>query len=276
MVGIFDLGSNSFIALVLDGKKDIYERVEVTGMAFDVEDGVIRNCGKYREKFLKMLGEVEKCTGNIHVFGTAVFRYTKNGQECFNLIKGELPGRVLTSEEEAKYSYLSVVWDDELRVEKPVVYDLGGGSLEIISKETFKSTPYGTKYVKELLNKWDTETVKEFIKQQLPGILSEAVGIGGTFVTIAAFLLKEWNLKKVHGFVLKYSDVLRIYEKLSHMEEHEIGRYPFIPPGRERTLKPGTVITLAILEKHGKLIISRKGYRYALGWEIEKSVPGGI
>ena len=109
MVGVFDLGSNSFISLVLDGRKEIMEDIQVTAVAFHVEDGYIQSCDKFKLKFEKMKEEVLKYTDNIHVFGTAIFREAKNGKECFEYIKGKHYGKILSGEEEARYSYLSVL-----------------------------------------------------------------------------------------------------------------------------------------------------------------------
>lgn len=276
MVGVFDLGSNSFISIVLDGKKEIMENIRVTAVAFNVKDGYIQNCDKFKKEFEEMKKRVQKYTNNIHVFGTAVFREAKNGIACFDHIKGDCKGKILSGEEEARYSYLSVLWDEELGLENPVVYDLGGGSLEIIDGSSAVSLPLGTKKVKDMLEKKNVYEVVEYIKKSLKVPHGTAAGIGGTFAVIVASIIKKWDLKKIHGYKLTINDLNSVMEKLFPMPENEISALPYIPQGREKTIKPGMVVVKALLELCGEIVVSRRGYRYAIGWELEKSVPGGI
>lgn len=276
MVGIFDLGSNSFISLVLDGKKEIMEEIKVTAVAFHVKDGYIQGCDKFKKEFEKMKKKVRMYTDNIHVFGTAVFREAKNGKECFNYIKGSCEGKILSGEEEARYSYLSVLWDEELNLRNPVVYDLGGGSLEILNGSSAVSLPLGTKKVKDMLKEKKIDEVVDYIKRSLEKPYSQAVGIGGTFTTVAAAIIKEWNLSKIHGYKLTLDDLNHTIEMLFPMSEEEISNLSYIPRGREKTIKPGIIVIKAILELCGEIVVSRRGYRYAIGWELEKCVPGGI
>ncbi len=276
MVGVFDLGSNSFISLVLNGKREIMEDIKVTAVAFHVKDGYIQNCEEFKKDFEDMKNKVKKYTNNIHVFGTAIFRETKNGKDCFDYIKGDHKGKILSGEEEAHYSYLSVLWDEELNLEHPVVYDLGGGSLEILDGSSAVSLPLGTKKVKDMLKERNAEDVVRYIKSLLKAPSGQAAGIGGTFVVIVASIIKEWNLREIHGFKLTADELDRVMEKLFPMSEREIADLPYIPQGREKTIKPGMVVVKALLELCGEIVVSRRGYRYAIGWELEKSVPGGI
>ncbi len=270
MVGIFDLGSNSFISLVIDGREDIFEEVRVTKMAFSVREGKIDDCGIYRKIFLDMEKKLRKYTDNIYVFGTAVFREATNGDQCFQFIKGELPGRILDSSEEAIYSYRSVLWDEEISVKDPLVFDLGGGSLEVIESEgRFLSFPFGTGKVLQMMKESGFEATLTFLRKSFPSFSGTPVGIGGTFVTVAAFKEGKWDLRALHGSVIDLNLVESLIDEISFLSPQEIENLPFVPEGRGSTLLPGALITLAIVQKYGDLIVSRKGHRYALGWEIE-------
>ncbi len=281
VVGIFDLGSNSFIALVLDGKEDVFEDVRVVKTAFYLKDGILKDCERFKEVFDSMKERVRAYTENIHVFGTAIFREARNGRECFELIKGGLPGRVLSGKEEALYSYLSVLWDEELKVKDPIVLDLGGGSLEVIRGEKdYLSLPFGTRKVLDLIEGNTVDEVVEGIVEALPGWKGKAVGIGGTFVTLASSILGRWSIKEVHGKVLTREIIEKLIFQYSRMSTDEIESLPYVPRGRGATLFPGSVVTLALSIKYGEIVVSRRGYRYGLGWEIERrrrnGVPGGI
>ena len=274
MVGVFDLGSNSFISLVVDGKEELHEEVRVTSAASYLRDGKFESCENLKSEFDDMLKEVLKLTRNVHVFGTAVFREAENGKECFEHIKGNFPGKILSPDEEARYSYLSVVWDEEIDVSDPLVFDLGGGSLEIVDSERFLSLPLGTKKVGKVSVDNFREVV-EYVEEKLPDWKGNPVGIGGTFVTIAAFKVGEWDLRKVHGVSIDGEDIEKLFEMIKEKEPDEIDSLPFVPKGRGKTLKEGCAIAMAIVEKFGRMVVSRRGYRYALAWEIDGRIDRG-
>lgn len=270
MVGIFDLGSNSFISLVVDGKVEIFEEVVVASTISYVKDGKFKDCIDLKDIFTDMLKKVLRFTRNIHVFGTAVFREVENGSWCFEKIKDGYPGRILTPEEEARYSYLSVKRDSELNVENPLVFDLGGGSLEIVNDRDWVSLPLGTRKIGEVDERNFREKIN-FVRKNLPSFSGSPVGIGGTFVTIASYRFGKWDLSSVHGSVIDMSLIRNLFNLVKDMPYEKIDSLPFVPKGRGRTLKSGIAIAAAIVEKFGDLVVSRRGYRYALAWELEAS-----
>ena len=270
MVGVFDLGSNSFISLVVDKKKEIFEDVVVASTISYVDDGKFWDCSTLKDIFSGMLENVLRFTRNVYVFGTAVFRDAKNGSWCFEEIKGEYPGKILTPEEEARYSYLSVAMDDDIRVDKPLVFDLGGGSLEVVSEDNWMSLPLGTRKIGEV-DEWNFREKVEFVRKNLPDFKGSPVGIGGTFVTIASSRFGKWDLSSVHGSVIDVNLVQRLFEHVKSMSSGEIDSLSFVPTGRGKTLKSGLVIASAIVEKFGNLTVSRRGYRYAIAWNLESS-----
>ena len=268
MVGVFDLGSNSFISLIVDGKREIFEEVVVASTVSYVENGKFRDCSKLREIFSEMLKGVLRFTRNIHVFGTAVFRDVENGEWCFEEIRDGYPGKILTPEEEAKYSYLSAKMDEEIRVESPLVFDLGGGSLEVVNDKEWISLPLGTRKIGEVNGENFREKV-DYVKKNLPDFQGSPVGIGGTFVTIASSKFGKWDLSSVHGSVINMVIVENLFNLIKDMSSEEIDSLPFVPEGRGKTLKSGLAIAAAIVEKFGDMVVSRRGYRYAIAWKLE-------
>ncbi len=268
MVAVFDLGSNSFISLVIDGKREIFEDVAVVSTISYVVNRRFKDCSNLKKTFSEMLKSVHRFTRNVHVFGTAVFRNTENGDWCFEKIKEDLPGKVLTPEEEARYSYLSVRMDDEINLKNPLVFDLGGGSLEVVNEREWVSLPLGTRRIGEMSERNFRKKV-DFVKENLPDFQGTPVGIGGTFVTIASYMFGKWELSSVHGSVISSELVEKLFDLVKKMTPEEIDSLPFVPHGRGKTLKSGLVITLAIIEKFGDLTVSRRGYRYAIAWKLE-------
>ncbi len=273
MVGVIDLGSNSFISLVVDGKEDVLEEVRVTKLSSRFREGVLEGCGDFRKIFLEMLEPVLKLTRNVKAFGTAVFREAHNGMECLEEIASGVPHEILSEESEARYSFLSVVEDEELEVEDPVVFDLGGGSLEIVTSEGSTSLPLGTW---KIIERYDLSRPSDVIRDIADGLKVEPgrpVGIGGTFVTIASFKIGRWDLKRVHGLRIDKGDVERLLDLITDLDPGEIENLEFVPKGRGETLLAGSLVTLAIIEATGEsLVVSRRGYRYGVAWEMEGSI----
>ncbi len=272
MFGVMDLGSNSFISLVVDGKEDVFEELKVTKLGSRLREGRLEGCRDFKPVFEDMLSRVLGYTPNFRVFGTAVFRRAINGAECLKEIVGETPHEILSEEAEARYSFLSVVRDDSLKIEDPVVFDLGGGSLEIVSHEHHVSLPFGTWVIRERLNLLSPVEIVEELVEELEVYRGTPVGVGGTFVTIASFKLGKWNLKEIHGMKIELDDVMRLIDLIERMEPEEVGNLPFVPKGRGDTLLAGSLVTWAIMRRTNKpIVVSRRGYRYGIAWEMDGS-----
>ena len=270
MTGVIDLGSNSFIGVVVDGKRDVFEDMVVVGLGSRIRGDFIEGCEEARVFFESLLEKMRNFTEDIRAFGTHVFRNAVNGGDCFKEITRGVDGRILSPWEEGRYSYLSVVWDEEINVSSPVVLDLGGGSLEIVTKDAISSLPYGTWNVKRALS-GDPFEMAEKLSGEIDIPDGKIVGIGGTFVTIGAYKIGEWNLEKIHGEVITKEDVENLMKLIKDMDETEIDSLDFVPKGRGKTLLPGTIVALAILKKKNEMIVSKRGYRYGIAWEIEMS-----
>lgn len=264
MVAVLDLGSNSFILLVQRDGEVILEEVYEVGLKSIPND----------EKAFKVASEVisqtkKKITGTVYAFGTAVFRERPTLFE--RIVKNfDLNGEILSEEDEAFFTYMSV---DPTFQRDITVLDLGGGSLEIVTKDWFKSLPVGTHVLNNLfdlslpqLEQFD-EAVK-YVERKLPPI-KNPVGIGGSFVAIAAMKLGKWDLKLLDRSVLKVSDIENALNKLKGKSYEEVRSWKIIPPGREKTIVAGCAVAMAVA-KFGPIEVSTRGFRHTLAGMIER------
>ncbi len=265
MIAILDMGSNSFIFLVVskDGK-GVYERVYEVGIAGD-STNFDRALATFEE--IERLAKLYRIP--LHIFGTAFFR--KNPELFQKITKGR--GRIISEEEEARYSYLSVVRD--FCVREALVADLGGGSLELCWENGFVSLELGTHVLNKLFHinhpfKGSLEEIVTFIREKLPKVRKRHLfGIGGSFVTLCAYLLKEWNLDRIHGMKLSHDDVWSIVDEIRTMDYEALSSLSFLPKGREKTLLAGAIVALSLLEEYGgEMTVSTKGYRYGIAYEL--------
>ncbi len=273
MVRVLDLGSNSFIVLVLQNEEILLEKVYELGLkALMKNKEVAFNTAK--QILSKALSESDfSCL--TYAFGTSVFR---DHPEFFEALTREfrLNGYILSEEEEAMYSYMSV---DPGLSKNITVVDLGGGSLEIVRKDCFKSYCLGTHVLNDLFdltlpNAVDFEKAVKYIKNQIFLIfpeLGETFTIGGSFVAIAALKKGLWDLKTLHGEKLTREDILKVLNEVRFRNFEWIKAKGIIPQGREKTLMAGLAVALAITQLSEDVKVSTKGYRHTVGLMLEKS-----
>lgn len=265
MVAVLDLGSNSFILLVQKDGEVILEEVYEVGLKSILNE----------EEAFKAASEAisqikKKITGaNVYAFGTAVFRERPALFE--RIVKSfDLNGEILSEEEEAFFTYMSV---DPTFQKNITVLDLGGGSLEIVTKDWFKSLPIGTHVLNSLfdlslprMEQFD-EAVK-YVEKKLPTI-KDPVGVGGSFVAIAAMKLGKWDLKLLDRSVLNVSDIENALNRLKGKSYEEVRSWKIIPSGREKTIVAGCAVAMAVA-KFGPIEVSTRGFRHTLAGMIEK------
>lgn len=264
-VGVLDLGSNSFILLVQEGEQTVLEEVYEVGLR-SVED---------EEEAFKLAGRVISHIKTkfpdlpLHAFGTAVFRERPALFERI-LRTFDLNGQILSEEDEAYFTYMSV----DPNFEKSItVFDLGGGSLEIVRKDWFVSLALGTHVLNRLfdLSLPDAPQFYEAVKHvesKLPDF-EKPVGIGGSFVAIAAVKNGAWDLKTLDGIVLNQADVEFVFERLKGNTLEQVRDWKVIPIGRERTIMAGCAVALAITKRE-PVIVSTKGFRHTLARMLER------
>lgn len=80
--------------------------------------------------------QVEK----ISAVATSVFRVAKNGQVLAQRISGEIrvPLRIISQEREAELGYWSALWGQEGDTTSTIVWDIGGGSMQMYARQNGK------------------------------------------------------------------------------------------------------------------------------------------
>jgi len=268
VVAVVDLGSNSFILLVQHEGETLLEEVYEVGLkSIGDEDEAFESASRVVSQIKAKVSDVP-----IHVFGTAIFREKPHLFERI-VRKFGLKGEILSEEDEAYFTYMSV----DPSFEKDItVFDLGGGSLEVVRKDWFMSLPLGTHVLNNLFD-LSLPSIQQFedalrhVEEMLPSF-TNPVGIGGSFVAIASMRIGKWDLKAVEGFILTHHDVEAVIQQLRGNTFEQVRGWNIIPAGREKTIVAGCVVALAIA-KRGSIKVSTKGFRHTLARMLEE---GGI
>ena len=223
-------------------------------------------------------------------FATSAVREAENKKIFLNHAEEQtgLKFRILTTEQEAFYSYLGAL--NSLCIPNCLFFDLGGGSIELVYAENYKikkmiSLPLGSLKLTQFFsrnnvrnrNKESVENsyleLQNYLLDSLPtrkelGINIDSlmlVGVGGTLRALARYdqLIKEYPLKKLQNYNLKYSSLTVIKDHLLGMSPKEISSIDVIGSNRAETITTGlyTIYLLMAKLNFQNLIVSTNGIR---------------
>jgi exopolyphosphatase/guanosine-5'-triphosphate,3'-diphosphate pyrophosphatase len=237
---------------------------------------------------VKSFQQIAQEQGAIRIFvvGTSALRDAENRADFESALAVHgLSLRILSGEEEAKLSFLSVALDPTLNLPEPLaVFDIGGGSLELAvgSKQNlkmFKSIPAGAVRLTEQLVQGNPPSSKQ-LQAAIPEIdhllsdltisepIGALVGVGGTVVNILSSFLRlpEFNPTRLHGKVLTAQNIHSMLELYCSMTTNERRKLTGLEPKRALYMPAGTLVIerlLAVLNKE-ELIVSTHGLRYGV------------
>lgn len=288
---VIDIGTNTCLLLTANLNDNIltklYEAQEIPRLGKD-----LYNTGMISHESFQKVSEIfnryisvskEYGSDRIFAFGTSAMRDAKNSTEFTDYIE-KCTGiriRIITGEEEAKYSYEGAVFDMD-KNKSYAVLDIGGGSTEICYKERneISSVSFDIGAVRlfeqEIKNNPDLKNLESTVisirnkinfKKVNTGDRN-LVGVAGTITTLSAIKngLKDFNENIIHKDILRITDINDIFNKLSSMtaqERLELGSYM---AGRSDVIISGTLILMEIMKflKKEEIIVSAKGLRYGL------------
>jgi exopolyphosphatase/guanosine-5'-triphosphate,3'-diphosphate pyrophosphatase len=307
-VGVLDIGSNSVLLLVgeytgtnwriLTDQTRITRLGEGFGATRELQPEAITRTLQAVEEYLAECRVLQ--VGHIVAAATAVVREATNPEAILQPLRERLPEsaelRVLSPQDEARLSYLSVALDETLRVgaERLAVLDIGGGSVEValgqgVQVQAWCSFPVGAGRVREAHMPSDPPSLREVLAatraldeafaplRELPQP-DRVVAIGGTGVNLAmlALGLTAFDPAQVHGVWFGDETPAALLERLLRLSDAERRALPGIEPDRAPLLHVGALIlerTLFALRRE-EVQISTRGLRYGILYELrENSLP---
>jgi exopolyphosphatase/guanosine-5'-triphosphate,3'-diphosphate pyrophosphatase len=230
--------------------------------------------------------------GATHVVagGTAALRNAGNGQVIAAQIGEQigLPVRILSGEEEARLVYRSVILGlrEVARRSACVVFDLGGGSTEVVSglgpePGRWVSLPFGAVSLTEgfihsnPVTLDETEALNAEVRSHLmhdcalmPSSTPLFAGVGGT-VTVLACLdrgLTIYDPALLEGWTINASRLGDLIERVASSSEAERSHWPILGRGRSDIVVAGALAVRQLAERFRPrgLICSTQGLRYGL------------
>jgi exopolyphosphatase / guanosine-5'-triphosphate,3'-diphosphate pyrophosphatase len=222
---------------------------------------------------------------NILPIATSAVREASNQHDFLRLVQKEtgFKFKVLGEEEEALYSYLGAsraIWQPEA-----LFFDLGGGSLEMISTKDYRikkiiSLPLGAlrlsekhapkpdgMYSKKTLIRLENEIVANLpsasdlrISKGIP-----LIGIGGSVRAIARYhqKLTKYPIFKLHNYVMDFLSIQSIRKNLCKLGSNQISNIDVIGNKRAQSITAAAIVIENLMQKLGieKIIVSTHGLR---------------
>jgi exopolyphosphatase / guanosine-5'-triphosphate,3'-diphosphate pyrophosphatase len=225
--------------------------------------------------------------------GTSALRDARNSGEVLGRLNARLGFeiRVISGEEEAAYSFLSVQRGLPLKGRELLVIDVGGGSSEFIrgkdsgvaealsvdlgavrlTERLLRSDPVQPEAYEEMVTLIDRELTPLRERWRASGSALTLVGIAGTFTTLAAVekKLTRYSHSEVHGSRLTLAEVrrqVRLFLDKTIAERKEIAG---LEPKRADVILAGACLIERImtLVRAPEVIVSDQGVRYGLLYE---------
>jgi exopolyphosphatase/guanosine-5'-triphosphate,3'-diphosphate pyrophosphatase len=293
-IAVADLGSNSFRLVVYAYEPgrwwahadEIREAVRISeGM-----DGALRE-----EPMRRALRTVEvfdafcRATGveDVAAVATSAIRDATNRDRLLEQIaeRTEIPVRVLSTEEEARYGYLAVV--NSTTLADGFGLDVGGGSVQAMRVDgralaDSESWPLGSVRMSERFLPGDESGGKALkaLRKHVGAEVGRAewlagggriVGIGGTIRNLATAAERQAGVDHpdVQGYVLTRDALEELIDELASLPPAKRGKVPGIKPDRGDVILGGAAVVAAVMDAggFGELEVTEAGLREGVFFE---------
>ena len=202
-------------------------------------------------------------------------------------IKTGIKIEIITPEEEAKLCLLSCLTHKNLSLDYNIIFDIGGGSTEIIYTKSFKRTndfvslsiPLGVINLDKKIDLFSENKILESFKKKLylfkynneiNDDSIDMIGSCSTITTLCAIFqdLKYYQKKSVDEYIFNKLDFYEVMELVNNMTEQEKINNPMIGPSRIKLLENGIKILKLILNvfKVKSIFVSDRGIKEGMIW----------
>lgn len=300
-VATIDIGTNSVLLLVarIDDRElvPVEERATITRLG----EGVDKTRALSAEAVERTLACLEAYAraieehgaGRVDVVGTSAMRDAR-GSESFRTRARELLGvepRVISGDEEARLTFRGGQSGITVPEGPVVVFDIGGGSTELIRGERLEqrsaiSLDVGSVRLTERHVRSDPPTSEEIARvvKDIDEALDRAgataleqaalVGVAGTVTTLAAIALnvEPYDAARIHGAKLTAAQIDGVVDKLVSVPLAARVGLPGLSPKRADVIVAGAKICQRIVQRAGakEIIVSDRGVRWGLAEELAR------
>jgi exopolyphosphatase / guanosine-5'-triphosphate,3'-diphosphate pyrophosphatase len=315
-VGAIDIGSNSIRLLVADVMAGDAQSLTTVSRAGEpcrlgkgldssgsVDPAIADRAAELAEEFVRRA----RSLGAQHIVAgaTAALRKAGNGEQVAARIAERigLTVRILSGEDEARLVYASVVLGlkEAARRSACVVFDLGGGSTEVVSglgpePGRWTSLPFGAVSLTERFirsNPVSQAEMDALIAEVRTHLMHECAlmpqaaplfaGVGGT-VTVLASLdrgISVYEPSLLEGWTIASDRLQQLTDRVARSTEDERSHWPILGRGRSDIVVAGALVIRALADRFQPqgMLCSTQGLRYGLARlaasEVERGAANG-
>jgi exopolyphosphatase/guanosine-5'-triphosphate,3'-diphosphate pyrophosphatase len=309
-----DLGTNTVLLLVADIQPDgsflvVDDRAEITRLGEGVDrNGFLGEAAQSRS-LAALKNYARQCRNldadEVVIVGTSALRDAANRAAFIDRVKQECGWtlRVLSGEEEARYSFVAVCRGLDLQRQPVLAVDVGGGSTELmwgtqgaltswvtmqlgsvrLTERYLIADPPCKEELRQLTSAIDTELQRQCGGPRMNSAPPATVGIAGTFTTLAALALglKTYSHRDVHGSRLSRPELARLIDLFKSQSVAQRRQIPGLDPGRADVILAGSLLVERIMTFFGidQVLVSDQGVRYGILYEkLERDhdEPGSV
>ncbi|HOJ72083.1 MAG TPA: Ppx/GppA phosphatase family protein [Syntrophorhabdaceae bacterium] len=289
-----DIGTNTVLLLIAESKKssginDILDISTITrlGQGLKKTGHLSQEAMDRTLSALKAYIDIihEQGVGQVFCVGTSALREAENSTEFLKKIHDSLglDVRVISERDEAYYTYLSVIRDNSIHVDRCIITDIGGGSTEVIKGDKerfidFVSLPVGSVKLTDMFIKNDPplekemektiEYIKAILKIPFDGHGCSFIGTGGTITNIAAIMagMEKYKKERIHGARITIKDMEGLIKRFVGLKISQRSNIAGLEKGREDTILQGMVLLYEIMSYFDfkDVMVSAHGVRYGV------------
>ena len=298
-VAVIDIGSNSGRVMVYGAEP--WEQLQILAgsraslrlaRGLDAGGRIPAEALERTFEALRDFRSIARGSGALRVVavGTSALRDAANGPGFIRRVRDELGFeiRVLSGVEEARYGFLGAVGG--LPVDDGVLFDLGGGSLQVGRFAARRlqgalSVPLGSLRVSDAFLKSDPPSAREVrhLREHVQATLAEArigplpaggqlVGTGGTVRNLARVDERSarYPIRRLHGYVLTRRRLHEITAALCGLRLKKRGRVPGLNADRSDSVAGGAVVLDVLLERleAEEVVVSGQGVREGIALSL--------
>jgi len=293
-----DIGTNSIRSIVIQvdpaGKYRILDDEKVTVRLGEGlhRAGIIAPAAW--ERALEALSRQKKIIDgyqvrSIEAVATSAVRKAANGPEFIAAIRDQvgLEVEVISGEDEAELACLSAHHNFELEGVRHLIFDIGGGSLELITAlgshvEEVLSRELGAVFLTETFLRSDPvhpdehQKLRRHVRKVLRGCFPAQerqtmqclVGSGGTITSVAAMVMgsRRERYDSSHGYELLRYDVVHLLAMLLRQNDKERRSVPGLSPDRSDIIVAGVTVVDELMDffQSNLLKVNERGIREGL------------
>ena len=302
-VGAIDIGSNSvrlLVAEIASGEPwgPGMDTLTRAGEACRLGRG-LHESGRVDEELVERAGGIvsdflrrARSLGARHVLAaaTAALRRASNGAAAAERISevAGVPVRILSEADEARLVYRTVILGlgNSVRGSQCVVFDLGGGSTEVVSGVgerlgRWTSLPFGAVTLTERMLATDPPTEPELVESRaavrselmhgcasFPERTAVLAGVGGTVTVLAALDagMTTYDPSQLEGAFVPRERVRALADRIARSSQAERRAMPIMGEGRADIVGTGVLVVEGLMDRFQApgLLCSTQGLRYGL------------